>query len=297
MKLFAAVVSSLLLIGVQCLSEDQRRAAADNAANIMIDMYTALRNVLSPKSPLSVNGVTSNRFVLLSPGKVLNYEDYDPGPEYEHNFLGENSSSPEPVIPPRKMEKWFDIADVMVGADPFTGGVTAKSMAQSYKTILSQIQVLGLEKKSAEARAKYNKALSYLTTTVPDPENLTLNSTRLSLYSRYQDEYAEKKLDMEEKINEARTSRGSLEYELWFQRMFPSMNSKVEGAYMKWLSFGEKDLVELYKAYLDSTSSGAEIEEARMALRSSGVSSLDRTRTVYPVAFEPGNWYTYLLTK
>jgi len=119
----------------------------------------------------------------------------------------------------------------------------------------------------------------------------------LSLYDRYQNEYADKKLDMEEKINDARRTRVYLEYELWFQRNYPSLNAKVESAYTKWLSFGEKDLVELYKAYLDSGSSGAEVEAARMALRASGVTSLDRTRTVYPVSFEPGNWYKYLLPK
>lgn len=297
MKLLAAFVVALLLINARADSSgEQRKKAADNSAKILTDLYVTLRNIVFPKSPLT-GDVTYNRFVLLSPGKVLNYWDYYPGGDYEESLLRKNNSAPETLVPPAVMEKWFDISDVMAGADPFTGGVTAKSMARAYETILSQMDVLGLAKKTSEAQARYNMARGYLTTPIQDPDTMTMNTTRLSLYDRYQDEYAQKKLDMEEKISEARRTRGAVEYELWFQRSYPSLNSKVEGAYMKWITFGEKDLVELYKAYLDTGSSGAEVEDARMALRASGVRSLDRTRTVYPVSFEPGNWYKYLLPK
>lgn len=297
MKISAALVAAFLLASARGdSSEEQRKKAADNSAKILTDLYVTLRNIVFPKSPLS-NDITYNRFVLLSPGKVLNYWNYYPGPDYEESLLRKNNSAPEVLIPPAVMEKWFDISDVVTGADPFTGGVTAKSMARAYETILSQMDVLGLERKTSDAQAKYNMARGYLTTPIQDPDTMTMNTTRLSLYSRFQDEYAQKKLDMEEKISEARRTRGAVEYELWFQRSYPSLNSKVEGAYMKWITFGEKDLVELYKAYLDSGSSGAEVEDARMVLRASGVRSLDRTRTVYPVSFEPGNWYRYLLPK
>ena len=298
MKLcYAALVTALLLAASRAdSSEEQRKKAAENSAKILTDLYVTLRNIVFPKSPLT-SDVTYNRFVLLSPGKILNYWDYYPGPDYEEGLLRRNNSAPEALIPPAVMDKWFDISDVMVGADPFTGGITAKSMARAYETILSQIDVLGLERKTSDAQAKYTMAKDYLVTPVQDPDNMTMKTTRLSLYDRYQNEYAEKKLDMEEKISDARRTRGAVEYELWFQRNYPSLNSRVEGAYMKWITFGEKDLVELYKAYLDTGSSGAEVEDARMALRASGVSSLDRTHTVYPVSFEPGNWYKYLLPK
>ena len=48
---------------------------------------------------------------------------------------------------------------------------------------------------------------------------------------------------------------------------------------------------------MDVTSAGAALEEARISMRASGVTSLDRTRTIYPVSFEPSNWYEYLLAK
>ena len=294
MSVIVVAVSLLLLHQGCCESSEQRAESVKKSGEVLTDLYITLRNLAFPRSPLSTGSV-SNRFVLLSPGKVLNYLDYYPGQDYEESLLKQNLSVPEATVPPAVMEKWFDIADVMVGADPFSGGVSGKSMATAYETILSQIKLLGLETKTNEAQAKYNMALAYLTQVVADPDNLTMNATKLSLYERYQLQYADSKLEMEEEIQERRRTSSAIDFELWFQRNYASLNAKVESAYMKWLTFGEKDLVEIYKAYLDSTSSGAEVEKARMSLRASGVTSLDRTRTIYPVSFEPSNWYRYLL--
>ena len=288
----------LLLVPVTIAedSAEKREKAVAGSGKVLLDMYITLRNLVFPQSPITSSKVF-NRFVLMMPGKVLNYWDYYPGKDYEESLLRVNSSVPEVQIPPSVMEKWFDIADVVVGADVFSGGVTAKSFGQVYKTVLSNTKVINLDGQHEEVQKRYNRALSYLTEVVVDPENVADNFTRLALYNRYQEEYSSKKLDMEDKINEARITKESVEYELWFQRNYPSMNIEVERAYTKWLAFGQKDMVELYKAYLDSGASGVDLERAHMALRASGVPSLDRTHTIYPVSFEPGNWYKYLLPK
>ncbi len=290
----------VLLAGISLVvgnkSDDDREKATKNSKKILLDLYTTLRNIAFPESPLS-SGRVANRFVMLSPGKVLNFWDYYPGKEYEQSLLRLNSSAAKTVIPPSVMEKWFDIADAVVGADPISGGINSKSMATIYETIISQMELLGIKSKSSEAESRYNEGRNYLTSAILDPENPAINSTRLTLYKRYQDLYTQRQLEMEQKIEDSRSSRSSLDYELWFQRNYPSLSMRVEGAYTQWLVFGEKERVELYKAYMDVASSGSEVEKAKMSLRASGVTSLDRTRTVYPVSFEPGNWYKYLLHK
>lgn len=288
-KTFAVVVCVLFMCNKS--TAEQTENAADASINATRDLYIILRNLVFPQTPLT-SGLTSNRFVLLYPGKVLNYWDYYPGEDYEASLVNRNASAPEQLIPPLVMEKWFDIADIMVGADPFTGGVSGESLSRAYETILSQITVTT---KAGDTEANYNMARLFLTSQVQDPENPKVNSTPMLLYDRYQNEYAQKKLEMEDKIENARQTKGSLEYELWFRRNYPVLNSVVEGAYLKWLTFGEKKLVELYKAYIDSGPAGTEVEEARVALRASELLSLDRTRNIYPVSFEPGNWYKYLL--
>ena len=275
-------------------SRDQAKDADKKANDIMRDLYFTLRSIALPNSPNSNKRVTQ-RFVLMSPGKVLNFFDYYPGEQYENSVQDITTSTKEYVVPPKVMENWFDLADVVPGVDPLTGGENGESLSQKYQTVLNQVEIKGFGRKTAEERKRYKNAVDYLNEAIPDPENLTQNVTRLALYNRYQDMYNQRRLQMEDMINEKRNSMPAIEYELWFQRQYPSLQSLVESAYTSWLVFGEKDIIELYKSYFDTGVSGQYLEVARMALRASGVSSLDRTRTIYPVKFVPSDWYKYLL--
>ncbi len=92
-------------------------------------------------------------------------------------------------------------------------------------------------------------------------------------------------------------SHDPIEYQRWFQIHFPTMQAELEDVYTEWLVFGQKDIVELYKAYLDVGSHVVDLQKARMSLRSSSKTSLDRASAVYPVHFEPSDWYEYLRPK
>ena len=193
------------------------------------------------------------------------------------------------------MEKWFDLADAIPNYNPMNAQDTGKSLASVYASILHETKLKGLDIKTKSETAIYNQAMTFLNQTVADPDDLSVGVPLLTLYERYRDSYNQRRLEMEDLIEDKRIHLGSLNYELWFQRHYPSLQSKVESAYTKWLIFGQKENVELQVTYMDTGSSGTQLEEARMALRASGVSSLDRTRTIYPVSFEPSDWYKYLL--
>lgn len=202
----------------------------------------------------------------------------------------------ETVVPPRVMEKWFDLADSMPSANPLFAQDSGRSLSNEYASVIHETTITNIQQQGDQVLAAYNQALGFLKEElVPDPENISVNTTRLSLYDRYRDQYNEKKLEMEDLIEQKRKNLRSLDFELWFQRHYPSLVSKVESAYIKWLIFGEKEMCDIYIAYLDSGTSAKNLEDARIALRSSGVTSLDRTRTIYPVSFEPSDWYKYLL--
>ena len=275
-------------------SDEERKAAAKRSAEILGDLYLILRKIAFPNSPYSQSDTVHNRFILLSPRKVLNYDDYYPGDMYTASMKAKNTSAPHVLVPPSVMEKWFDIADVVVGGD-LNSGDTGKSLAQIYRNVLSNIKIRDFKTLYRDAEARYNEAKTFLTESIENPENLSENVTRMKLYSIYQREYADEKLKLEKELNDARLNMTSIEYEFWFQRNFLPLNTKVENAYSKWIVFGQKELVELYKTFMDVTSAGAALEEARVSLRASGVTSMDRTRTIYPVSFEPSNWYEYLL--
>ena len=208
-----------------------------------------------------------------------------------------NTKRKESVVPPHVMEKWFDLADAIPSSNPLNGQDTGKSLATTYASILHEIRIKGLDRTADKLTSIYQHAINFLVEQVIDPEAPQLNATRLGLYERYRDQYNDRKLEMEDQIEVKRMNLGGLDYELWFQRHYPSLNARVESAYTKWMVFGQKEMVELYLADMDTGSSGQLIEQARMALRAAGVQSLDRTRTIYPVSFEPSDWYKYLLPK
>ena len=195
------------------------------------------------------------------------------------------------------MEKWFDLADVVPTANPYNGQDSGRSLANIYKSILKDLVVTNIKDQGELVLSLYNAALDYLNEVVYHPENLTREVTRLSLYDEYKELYNDRRLEMEDKIEIKRKSLQYLDYELWFQRHYPPLLSKVESAYTRWLIFGQKELCDIYISILNTGSSAKLLEEARTVMRSAGVTSLDRTRTIYPVSFEPADWYKYLIPK
>ena len=300
-KLAVIVIIFLALLSLSNANPNEQseiEKADKKSRDTLAGLYTVIRNVALPPTSNKANGnePLEQRLLLLIPGKVLSYNDYFPGNEYEtylenpdHGYTKKKVS-----VPPRVMENMFSLADVIAGSYPLRGAETGESMAVIYESILNKLEVRGFHQKSALEKERYVTAIAYLSEEIPDPLNVIMSVTRFQLYRRSQELYNQRRLQMEDKIDTERNDRNGTDFELWFQRNYPSLKSQVEGAYTEWLIFGQKEIVELYKSYLDVESPGVDLEKARMSLRASGVSSLDRTRTIYPVSFIPGNWYRYL---
>ena len=271
-------------------------AIQDASTDKLAKLYSTIRNVALPPVSQTATGnePISNRLVMVIPGKVLNYYDYFPGDRYEASLEDPHHNGMQVIIPPRVQENMFQLADAVPGVYPLRGAETGESMAIIYENVLNQLEVKGFNQKTQSEKERYVTAISYLAEEVPDPLDVTQNVTRFGLYRRSQELYNSKRLEMEDTIDAKRRELPAVEYERWFQRNYPALNSHVEGAYTEWLIFGQKEIVELYKSYLDVESPGIDLEEARMALRASGLAALDRTRTIYPVTFTPSNWYRYL---
>ena len=268
---------------------DTAQKGLEDSTKKISQLYTTIRNIALPKSDTN-----SQRLVMVIPGKILSYNDYFPGNSYDKMLEDPENQGKQVSIPVRVMENMFALADAVPAIDPLRGADTGESMALIYKSILDWMQIKGFNEKTQEEKKHYMKAMEYLTQKVPDPFNVSINVTRFNLYRRAEDAYNEKRLEMEDVIARNRSALPQDDFERWFQRNYPSLNARVEAAYTEWLIFGEKEIVELYKAYLDVQAPGIDLEDARMALRASGVISLDRSRTIYPVSFVPSNWYRYL---
>ena len=276
-------------------SADEYQKQQRNARSITQGLYVTLRNIIYPGELQDINDPVQTRFLLLTPGKPLNYFDYFPGKEYTSFIQDYNTKKREQVVPPHVMEKWFDLADNIPNNEPLAAGDTGKSLATIYGDILHETKIKGFDQKTQELQARYRQSVAFLNEFIRDPENPEKDISRLALYERYQELYNNRTLDMNNQVEDKRQNFGSLDFELWFQRNYPSLEANAQSAYTRWMVFGMKERVEAEVAYLDAGSSGSSLERARISLRSSAVSSLDRTRTIYPVSFEPSDWYKYLL--
>ena len=260
-----------------------------------LGLYEALHSFALPD--IDTSKPVNQRFILQIPGKVLNPMDYYPGDEYEKYLKNPHKSQKEVQIPPMVMEKMFQLSDVVPGSDSLAGGESGYSLARIYENILGTMDVINFAELTAIDNNIYDESLDKLLELMPDPNNPGKEVPLLQLYSTFQDAYHEEQRKMEDAIKEKQKNSSAVEYQLWFQRHFSILNAKVEGAYTRWLLYGRKHLVESYIAHFDITSSGEILEDARVKLRSSGSSSLDRSQTVYPVSFTPSNWYEYLKNK
>ena len=290
----------LLVLLTVALVYGQEFGENSKADNQIAQLYKVLHDVALPSSDIDLDKPIEKRLVLLLPGKILSYSDYYPGEAYVRSLENQDPDARFVDIPPRIMENMFNLADVIPGIDPFNGYETGESLAAIYREIVGSMDIKNFEALSEAKKKRLSESITYLSTEVTDPEmrdpvtNEFLKIARLELYSRYQQRYYEEKEEQERIIEQQRQSLTSSEYQLWFSQSFASLQSKVDAALLDWLVFGDKDNVELYRSRLDTSSAAIALLEAKSSLRSSEVTSLDRSQKIYPVTFVPGDWYQYI---
>ena len=67
-------------------SAAQQTQGQEKALDITTGLYLTMRNIAYPDHKINDDKNVDSRFLLLMPGKVLNYFDYYPGTEYT-NFI------------------------------------------------------------------------------------------------------------------------------------------------------------------------------------------------------------------
>ena len=287
-----AVTFHPLLLLVVLATSTTAEPNDDEESNLRLrQLYTVLRNIALPSAVTGT--VVDKRFVLMMPGKVLSEQDYYPGDAYV-NFKQNPSQGKFEEIPPVVMQRLFRLVDIIPGLDPMQGQESGERMSIIYRQILGDMNIKGIKDIAKDKENLQKESVDFLLQVIQDPDDLQSKATRWDLYRRYEKIYNEKKREMEEEIDRNRNSRSSTDYQLWFQRNFPILQSEVDGAFIDWLVKGNKDVVELYRSRLDTSSPGTLLLEAKSAMRSSGTVSLDRTETIYPVEYTPGDWFEYL---
>ena len=270
-----------------------------NAQGIYEHLYYRIHNAALPRTPYG--RPTTKRLVLMLPGKILNAEDYYPGDDYVNSYT-ETNAYKYLEIPPIKMQNLFNLIDVVPGIEPLQGQESGESFALKYKRVLGLMSIRDLKEVNANLHQYSVVALNFLNKI---SEQADLNDgcnnvtdeciqTNWDFYKHYEQIYNAKRKEVEEEIDSQRNTLSALDYQYWFTRTYPCLHAEVEAAYMDWLVKGKKDKVELHRAQLDTSTVGTFLHEAKTTLRAAGFIALDRSKTVYPVKFIPGDWYKYL---
>ena len=266
------------------------------ATNQLQGLYKVLHDIALPGSSFDLEMPKKQRLALVLPGKVLSKTDYYPGELYEKSLKSDDPNAKIVEIPLRVQQRMFQLCDVVPGLNPFRGAESGESFSLIYRDVLGSLDIKGFNELSEEKKKRHNKSLEVLSEEVEDrgEKGEIVKTTRLALYRKYQRLYNEAKEKMETIINEQRSTLTRDKYEGWFVGAYPMLQSEVDGAFLDWQVLGNKDIVDLERSRLDTSSPAVELLDAKSVLRASGFTSLDRTQTVYPVSFVPGDWYNDL---
>ena len=241
------------------------------------DVYHQLHQTVSEHFPGVEDG--DQHLMFLTSGKILSYEDFDPGYKYD--------GSEESVLP-QTMENIFDLVDIIpnggsIAFDPHD----AQRLQETYSELIEMLQV-----------APTNLTLSheirqYLQEIVEDLGSDPAESLpRLSLYLKYKNNYYMTAFEVEDLIESQRQSLHSWEFTQWYERNIERLNMKKYNEYMKWKMFADKEEVEEKLSFLKLEDHLQEVNNAHaLLLASKRKSRYKDEKRYYLVKLYPDIWY------
>ena len=241
------------------------------------DVYHQLHKTVSEHFPGVQDG--DQHLMFLTSGKILSYEDFDPGYKYD--------GSEESVLP-QTMENIFDLVDIVPnGGSIAFNSYDAERLQETYSELIEMLQV-----------APSNLTLSheirqYLQETVEDLGSDPAESLpRLSLYLKYKNSYYMTVFEVEDLIESQRQSLHSWEFTQWYERNIERLNMKKYNEYMKWKMFADKEEVEEKLSLLKLEDHLQEVNNAHaLLLASKRKSRFKDEKRYYLVKLYPDTWY------
>ncbi len=252
-------------------------------APIQMELFDQLRLHMSS----STSVLDDNLVLVTASGKILKYEDYYPG----RNFDGG-----EDTIPPHVMESMFDLVDIIPdGSSVVADDHTRDSLSMTYKYLQEELMEAppdGDHDSLTEARSH----LQELVTDIAGKTNRTL--PRLSLYLLYKNSYYQKKLDVENQIEYQQRRLPGLRFSQWYERNGAILENEVKHAYYEWDVYGSKNETEAWLEVLNLQDHSKPLNEARSLLFATTRTSRYKDEKLYfPIEFYPNYWFDILRNK
>ena len=301
---FAAILATTSILSAKALV---KREPCFSVA-VQNDVYRSLHDAIKEHVVGCESGI--KHVEVLATGKQLKIDDYKPnvGSVTKPNsaFFSQFGRLPLSIV-----ERALPIVDKIFPSESLIKPVAVNttghtllrdynfdSLSSTFKYVLEQMMVTPKNFTSDELlRAKY-----YLQELVPNPEHVvdaTASSLpRFILYDYYRAHYLEESGKRDTEIEFKRLKSTQQQFKEWSHKELPPLVSNAEAAYMKWQVFGYKTEVENQLQYFDMGNQEDRLMRSRALFRSAArFSENDPHFKVYPMSFEPENWYNVLKSR
>lgn len=237
-------------------------------------------------------GESNQAFCMEFPGRVLNSSLYT----YETNSIFSNLEKPQPVI-----EEEFRLSDDLFDVGHISGGPNGSKLSSTYATALNiLVPVYEGAGSFNEDMEKTRNWLMEQTQEVIDGKALSRIELFQILYKKYLDARTEWEQTKITKLNAAKNSTDKAktleEYSYWLANETVVKEAEIEALYADVITRGYYHKILSLMSYLDISNEGETLEKAKSQMRSSAMGSLDESQTIYPVQFQPNNWFVALST-
>ena len=240
---------------------------------------------------------------LLSLGKPLKYDDFNPGKRKLPLTVDQYGALPISVVENALpfVDKVFPIvtkATTKPASTKAQKDYNFESLSSTFNYILRHMMVKPKNFSSQEVlKAKY-----YLQELVPNSEKVLIEDAkslpRLLLYDYYRSHYLEETSKRDTQIDKNRLKLTQAMFEQWGQKELPPLMSNVDAAYMKWQVLGYKTEVEDQLQYFDVDKQEDKLMSTRaLFLSAARTSERDPHVTVYPFTFVTDKWYKTLKSR
>ena len=235
-------------------------------------------------------------FAMEFPGRVLDETSFS----YEvdsHNAL---LTKPEAVL-----EQEFRLSDDLYDVSQILGGPNGKKLSRTFELMLNTlVPKYGDLPHLDEDRTAMRKWLM-------EKESIEVDGTvhdvsRMDAYHLLSQRYLDAKTAWGEEKNAmlvaardsdpAEREEKTDEYAKFLATVAPAKEAMLESLFNDLVVRGYYHKVRSLLGYLDVPSPAEALEDSRQRMRSSSLSSLDESETVYPVQFQPADWFKGLST-
>jgi hypothetical protein len=238
-------------------------------------------------------GAQTQLFTMEFPGRVLDQANYAYNSDTINAFLTKPQTVAESEF--RLSDDLFDVAQVV-------NGPNGKKLSDSYDLALNMfLPVFQANETLAKDKSKIR---SWLLEQIEDTvDGVTFKGSRMEYFRILNSKYLTAKSAWEEKktsgLKDAMT-QGTDEalddYARWLASEAPVQEAELEAFYEDLVVRGYYHEIKTELGLLDLKSMAEELEEAKARLRASAKSSLDESMTVYPVQYQPADWFKGMIS-